>query len=130
MIGCALALVGARVHLPRLAIAGGVMGLIALTLSPMTVATWPLAMISAAALIAGSHGPSDRLVGPVLTSAPIVHLGKISYGVYLWHYPVMWHLDLIEGPGVRSSRSASSRSHWLVAEASHRWIEQPLRRQG
>ena len=123
MIGCVLALAAPRIRLPRVAIAGGVAGLIALTLSPMTVATWPLTMVAAAGLVAGSFGPNDRFVGPILASAPVVYLGRISYGIFLWHYPLMWHLDLIAGPRHPLLALGAIAITLVIADTSHRLIE-------
>ena len=59
---------------------------------------------------------------------PAVALGRISYGVYLWHY-VLW--------GMLRRTVAADMSEWtrvplflvvaiVVAAASYRWIEQPF----
>jgi peptidoglycan/LPS O-acetylase OafA/YrhL len=48
----------------------------------------------------------------------LVHIGVISYGLYLWHYPILW---VFEGPiGLIIS--------FMTAELSFRLLETPLRR--
>ena len=69
-------------------------------------------------------------IGPVaalLSTRPLVHLGRISYGVYLYHWPVFLWL-----------RQGTNLGRWPVfligsavavglAEASSRWLERPVR---
>ncbi|GAA4706008.1 acyltransferase family protein [Phytohabitans rumicis] len=35
----------------------------------------------------GARG--SRLLDAVLTNRPVVHLGRVSYGIYLWHFAIM-----------------------------------------
>jgi peptidoglycan/LPS O-acetylase OafA/YrhL len=122
LVGCVVALL--RVSVPPIAVGAGVVGLLAAALSPMTAATWTVAIVSAAAVVAGSGGGSDRLVTPVLTSRPAIYLGRISYGLYLWHYPLLWHLDIMEGPRQPLLAVAALVAAGLLADASYRWVEQ------
>ncbi len=66
-------------------------------------------------------------VAAVLATRPLVHLGRISYGVYLYHWPVFLWL-----------RQGTDLDRWPVfligsaialglAEASSRWLERPVR---
>ncbi len=61
--------------------------------------------------------------------APVDWIGKRSYGIYLWHWPIFVHsrpgID-VHGPTVliHVARIAATL---VVAEASYRWIEQPIR---
>jgi hypothetical protein len=71
---------------------------------------------------------NDSAVARALACAPVVYLGRISYGVYLWHWPIIvlanpgrvgfggWPLDLLR-VGLTLAVSA----------LSFRYIEQPLR---
>jgi peptidoglycan/LPS O-acetylase OafA/YrhL len=54
---------------------------------------WPLLTAAPVAvlLLALVRGPQGR-VARVLGSAPLVALGTVSFGLYLWHYPVQWAL--------------------------------------
>lgn len=45
-------------------------------------------------LLAAITLPEHRLT--VVTLTPLLYLGKISYGIYLWHYPVMVSLAKID----------------------------------
>jgi peptidoglycan/LPS O-acetylase OafA/YrhL len=86
------------------------------------------ALATAAVIAAGVH-PQRGPVAHALSWRPLCALGIISYGVYLWHWPVYVFLD-------------SSRVHltgWpllcvqiavtlAVAYASYRLVERPIRR--
>jgi peptidoglycan/LPS O-acetylase OafA/YrhL len=52
-----------------------------------------LSALSAAAIIIGAACVADGPIAAVLTLRPLVWLGTISYGAYLWHYPVAIYLD-------------------------------------
>ena len=64
----------------------------------------------------------------VLSFRPLCALGLISYGVYLWHWPIYVVLDesRVHLAAGRSSRSAS-RVTLAVAVVSYRFVEQPIR---
>ncbi len=49
-----------------------------------------------ALLIAGLALAPDGPVGRLLALAPLVFLGRISYGIYLWHWPVFRYLHEAE----------------------------------
>ncbi len=85
-----------------------------------------LAAVAVIALVAiDQHG----LVARVLAWRPLVWLGAISYGVYLWHWPIFLVLN-----GQRTGWSGLSlfavRCVATVAVAALSWwlIEQPIRR--
>jgi peptidoglycan/LPS O-acetylase OafA/YrhL len=89
-----------------------------------------VAVASAAALVIApvaldQHGP----VAGVLSWQPLVWLGTISYGVYLWHWPIFLVLN-----GERTGWSGLSlftvRCAATLAAATASWwlIEQPIRR--
>ena len=47
-----------------------------------------LVALAAAALIAETVQSRDNLASRILSTAPLVWMGRISYSLYLWHYPV------------------------------------------
>ncbi len=77
-------------------------------------------------IAAGANGPTA--VGRLLALRPAVMLGKISYSLYLWHWPVIFFsqtaLFLEQTPLVRALEFAVAL---LLAVASWRYVETPLR---
>jgi len=69
------------------------------------------------------------LVARVLAVPPLVWLGMISYGVYLWHWPVFLALNG-ERTGLTGMSLFAIRATTTVALAALSWwlIEQPIRR--
>ncbi|GAB3707630.1 acyltransferase family protein [Nocardiopsis oceani] len=97
-LGAILALVVHRINLPvRLRVLLGWFGLAALvscgmlvsvsTLFPGYIALWPTgaAVLVILAGTTGSRFGADRF----LTWAPLTALGKLSYPLYLWHWPIL-----------------------------------------
>lgn len=81
-----------------------------------------LAAVLVAAL-AISHVP---LLSPALSWATPVYLGRISYGIYLWHWPVT--LVLVDQGTWSPARSAAIlTSSVLLASISYHLIEKPVR---
>jgi peptidoglycan/LPS O-acetylase OafA/YrhL len=91
---------------------------------------YTLAAILATALVLGHTTSRDGgLLVRVLSLRPAVWLGRVSYGIYLWHYPAVlvladafpewspwWRLPLVAGFAV------------VAAALSHRWVEAPFLR--
>jgi peptidoglycan/LPS O-acetylase OafA/YrhL len=96
---------------------------------PGTAAILPVA--GAALIIAGGmrtpHGPLSR----TLSIAPMRWIGGISYSLYLWHWPLLVLPAATIGaplPGV--ARLALVAATFVLAAASKRWIEDPIRHGG
>jgi len=54
---------------------------------PGYVALWPV--LSAILIMIAGQNPSDLGVEKLLGSKPMVKLGGLSYGLYLWHWPLL-----------------------------------------
>jgi peptidoglycan/LPS O-acetylase OafA/YrhL len=61
----------------------------------------------------------------VIALAPFRFLGRISYSLYLWHWPILLLGALVIGPGWGIPLALLAVP---VAAASQRWIEEPFRR--
>ena len=82
-----------------------------------------------AVLLAAIVHPACAVARP-LASAPMVWLGERSYGIYLWHWPVMtltrpefdlsWSLWILVPLQLAATVG--------LAAASYRWVEMPFRR--
>ena len=82
--------------------------------------------LAVAVLIVAAHGASSTAT--LLSLRPLRWLGRVSYGAYLYHWPIFLWLD----------PSGSSLPRWAVealrfgltlglAAASARWLEEPIR---
>ena len=82
--------------------------------------------LASAALIAGLQAASP--LRSVCSVAPLVYLGRISYGVYLYHWPLFAVLTArrvgVDGWGLFAVRVAVTLA---VAMASFHLLEQPIR---
>jgi peptidoglycan/LPS O-acetylase OafA/YrhL len=85
----------------------------------VTAATW----VAIAALEAAPGGLARRL----LSSPPVAYLGRISYGTYLWHWPVVLVLIVmasLEGPALVLLTAVIASA---LASLSFQLLEQPIR---
>ncbi len=119
----------------RVTIAGliGLAGLVVMTVCISgTHAFWyrgglVLASVCTAALIAAITIPGSTLCR-IFSAKPLVWLGTRSYGIYLWHYPLM----LLMNPANAGNPSAVKIVLELalivaISELSYRFVENPLR---
>jgi len=106
--------------------------LLAITLQTTEEMAMPLpgALLSVAGtlllLCAGRHGPTG-VWSRMLSLPPMVAIGRISYSLYLWHWPVFvglrWTLELES----TSARILAVVLSLVLAMLSYRWVEQPTR---
>ena len=86
-----------------------------------------ISALSAAAIIIGAVCVPAGPIARMLSLRPLVWLGTISYGAYLWHYPVFVYLDAqrtgLTGLGLMAVRSAGTVG---LAAVSFYLVERPV----
>ena len=86
---------------------------------------WLVAGLSTVLILAAC---ADRGVATVLRWRPLVGLGRISYGIYVYHWPLFLWLDHahtgLAGVDLAAVRIGATLA---LAGASYRWLEQPVR---
>ena len=144
LIGAALAMVwpsrmlrpgipgGAR----RLIDAGGTVGLLVIALmfwrcgefSPFLYrGGFLLLTIATALVVAAAAHPAARL-GPVLGVAPLRWIGQRSYGIYLWHFPIIILTTPAGAHGPDLLRALLQLAATIVIAAlSWKYVEDPIR---
>ena len=82
--------------------------------------------LGAAALIAaGSQAPVNRYL---LASRPMVFVGRISYPLYLWHWPALSFTRIVIGRSLTAAEGAAAVLFAAVAAyATCRLVEEPIR---
>jgi peptidoglycan/LPS O-acetylase OafA/YrhL len=86
-----------------------------------------LCVVLISALVIAPDGRVARCLGV----APLVHIGRLSYGLYLWNMLFMNGFNQLFGH--KPVAAGWAGLVWLLAlfavcEASYRWVETPLRR--
>lgn len=91
---------------------------------PSAITLVPL--IGVAALIASG---SSSVGGRLLSFRPMVWVGLISYPLYLWHWPVLSYIRIMEsGAPAEVLLWLGAGAALLLAALTYRFIELPLRR--
>jgi peptidoglycan/LPS O-acetylase OafA/YrhL len=94
------------------------------------------ALVIASGLPAGARSATREagaswvppMPGIVLGLAPIRYLGRISYSLYLWHWPLLVLPEAASGGALPwPVRLGLAGLAILVAGASQRWVEEPIR---
>lgn len=128
VLGCLLATMP-PIKLPAYAAPGSLFGLAVLTTVPAFGEPSALTLMATAAelfaailvLSTTRGGPMTALLG----SAWLSYLGRLSYGIYLWHYPTMyWLRDRFDWPVTLAIGSLSAVA---LAALSYHLIDRPLR---
>ncbi len=92
---------------------------------------WALASVAGTALLIASLTSRNRRSSAVewmLSTRPAVYIGKLSYSLYLWHWPIFVMLRWTVGLDSSWAMAAASASTFLVAAGSYHFVEQPFRK--
>jgi len=90
-----------------------------------------LTELGALVLIACAIAGERSVIARLLSIRPLTWLGTVSYGVYLWHWPVNVFLSTerlhLHGFALHGVRFALT---FAIAMVSYRFLEQPIRKHG
>jgi peptidoglycan/LPS O-acetylase OafA/YrhL len=85
-----------------------------------------LPVIGTCCLIAGDGG--SWVARQLLSRRILVGIGLISYPLYLWHWPMLAFIRIIEGSHIRwQSIFAALSASVLLAGLTYRYVERPIR---
>lgn len=89
---------------------------------------WLLPLISILSLVAVMAAVHPAAVGfrSMMSWSPLVEVGKRSYGLYLWSWPISVIVGATEGSVTAFLWAMAITA--VVAESSYRWLETPIRR--
>lgn len=87
----------------------------------------PVCLGAAMVIAAGARGPT--LAGALLSVGPATWIGKLSYSIYLWHWPVivMWKRVELGEPLSRTDEIAIVGLTLLLSYLTWKLVEQPAR---
>jgi len=92
---------------------------------------WGITVVECAAIVILVAVQRQGLVYDMLTAPALVQLGRLSYGIYLWHYPVVrylraefsWPVVLVLGLAI--SAALAALSFYTVERWALRWRDAP-----
>jgi peptidoglycan/LPS O-acetylase OafA/YrhL len=82
----------------------------------------------AALIVFAGMRPTPRPL--LLTARPVVFTGLISYSLYLWHWPIIAYLNYLNVEIGAVTAAGVIAASYLLAYASWKFVETPLRRNG
>jgi peptidoglycan/LPS O-acetylase OafA/YrhL len=89
---------------------------------------WRAALPVAGALLVTAAGSQTWCNRKLLGSAPMALLGKVSYPLYLWHWPLLSYLHILQGETIPVwLRLAALALSFVLAWATYRLVERPIR---
>jgi peptidoglycan/LPS O-acetylase OafA/YrhL len=92
----------------------------------------PLALLGLCSSVLGTvlliASPASWINRQLLSSPPLIFIGRISYSWYLWHWPLLAFLHIVCGPQLpRAAPWLAIVASFAAAVLSWRFIEQPFR---
>ncbi|MFK7941132.1 MAG: acyltransferase family protein [Roseovarius sp.] len=87
-----------------------------------------LAPVLGTALLVMTATPAQNRTGRVLASPPMAYIGRISYGAYLWHWPVIVFTGYLWGALTDELRTLLVLVSLGLGAVSYHLIETPIRR--
>jgi peptidoglycan/LPS O-acetylase OafA/YrhL len=136
-IGALLAVFGAnlrriddrvRPFLAWIGIAGIIVSVFAITEDATFPAPWAaLPVLSTALVIAAGTGGDQRGLA-ALRNPVMSYLGRISYSLYLWHFPVIIFGSALLGEGTPTFYLSAAIGTLVLSVASFHLVEDPIRR--
>lgn len=93
--------------------------------SPWIDGLWPV--LGTLGLLALLHRSAVGWVGSSLSAQPMLVIGRMSYSLYLWHWPVFVLFRWTFGLDSLLAGALALVSTAVLAWLSWRWVEQPLR---
>lgn len=96
--------------------------------SPIHPGPWALMVCLGTATLLVTGHPARSWTGRVLAMRVPRYLGRISYGTYLWHWPLIVFYQYIGGDLNDRSRAAFILASFGLGALSHHLIETPMRR--
>ena len=89
---------------------------------------WAVAvMISTAFLLGGVHATTAHPLRRLLAQPAAIWIGRRSYSLYLWHWPIFVLMRWTVGLESVLPRVVALMATFAAAAASYRWVEVPLR---
>ncbi len=90
---------------------------------------WAVFPCAAAAALIAVGGQGGSLVSRLLATGPAVWIGKISYSLYLWHWPILVYYLLCSGKALSIGEGCLLVLASIAAAfLSWRFVEQPFRK--
>ncbi|WP_271680134.1 acyltransferase family protein [Thermomonas mangrovi] len=117
-------------RLPILGLGIGVVALFALAENAAYPSAWAILPVASAVLLLQADPARSPVACALLGSAPLRFLGRISYSLYLWHWPMLvlcGHAAPTAGAWASVTALGGSLA---LATLSERWVERPIRAAG
>jgi peptidoglycan/LPS O-acetylase OafA/YrhL len=94
--------------------------------TPESIMLQPAVDLASAGLVAVLASRQSAFLTTIFSARPLVHLGLLSYSLYLWHYPIVRALRF-SGDWIVVALAGAMLS-LILAQLSYTLLESPLRR--